>query len=226
MGFWDSVKDKVDELDQKRQDWVEGLIEFDEEELQVLIEGSEGESVNRDTLLIPISESSAPINLLDNGEQPHYLLNGSTIDVEGVGSGSESILGWDRDRRIGSAYTVITEQRILIIANHARGYDEHTIPYDAVTNVNLNRGVTGVRLSLQTKSATYHCSVSKSNRKYGQEEVDNATEYLRKRRKEGTESGATDDPLDRIEKLKSLHDDGVLTDEEFEDKKASLLDEV
>lgn len=226
MGLWDSAKDAVDDLEQKRKGWLESRVDFDEEEVQLLLDSASGESVERDALLRLLDGSTAPINLLDDGEQPHHFLNGSTIDVEGQGSGTESIIGWDRDRRIGAVYTVITDQRILVIANHARGYDEHTIPYDSVTNVSLNSGFTSTRLSIQTKSATYHCSVSKSKRKFGGEEIESAVEYLRKRRQQGQQSDSTSDPLDRLEKLKSLYDDGVLSEEEFEVKKESLLDEI
>jgi hypothetical protein len=34
------------------------------------------------------------------------------------------------------------------------------------------------------------------------------------------------DPLDRLKKLDELHASGVLTDEEFETKKAALLAEI
>ncbi len=37
---------------------------------------------------------------------------------------------------------------------------------------------------------------------------------------------ADDDPLETLERLKELHDDGVLTDEEFQEKKSDLLDQI
>lgn len=224
-----NIKERLDQVDEKRRNRWQRRAGVDDDELQAVITNAVGDSVNRESLIFPLgtTDSKVPFNLLDEGEQPHYFLKGSTIDVEGQGTGSESIIGWDRDRRIGGAYTVITDDRILIIANHARGYDEHTVPYDTITNVNLNSGLTSTRLSIQTKSATYHCSVSKSKREFSKNEVTNAVEYLRERRNRVNESGTTsDDPLDRIEKLKSLHEDGVLSDEEFEEKKESLLDEV
>lgn len=224
-----NIKERLDQIDEKRRDRWQRRAGVDDDDLQAVIINAAGDSVNRESLIFPIgsTDSVVSFNLLDDGEQPHYFLKGSTIDVEGQGAGSESIIGWDRDRRIGGSYTVITENRVLIIANHARGYDEHTIPYDTITNVNLNSGLTSTRLSIQTKSATYHCSVSKSKRKFGKGEVTDAVEYLRERRNRVNEPDTTsDDPLDRIEKLKSLHEDGVLTDEEFEEKKESLLDEV
>jgi hypothetical protein len=43
----------------------------------------------------------------------------------------------------------------------------------------------------------------------------------------GGSSGApSSDPLDEIAKLAQLHDQGVLTDEEFQAKKTQLLDEM
>ncbi|MFA1612162.1 SHOCT domain-containing protein [Halobellus rubicundus] len=225
MGFWNSIKEKFDEADRRTEEWIESKLDFDEERLQTLVESAQGESVTRDAFLIVLDGFVAPINLLDDEEQPHYFLNGSTVDVEGQGAGSESIVGWDRDRRIGGAYTILTSQRILVIANHARGYDEHTIPYDIVTAVNLNRGMVGIRLSIQTKSATYHCSATKTKNKYGSEEVESAVDYLRKKRQQTTEEDS-DDALDQITRLKSLYDDGAITEEEFQEKKQSLLDDI
>jgi len=37
---------------------------------------------------------------------------------------------------------------------------------------------------------------------------------------------AKDDPAEKIKKLKSLHDQGMITDQEFADKKAELLDRM
>jgi len=226
MGIWDSITDQIDRLEQKRLNWVEGRVDFDEERVQAIIENAQGESVYRERLLQLMDASTAPINLLDQGEQPHYILNGSTIDVEGQGAGTENILGWDRDRRIGGIYTVVTEDRVLVIANHARGYDEHSIPFDAITTVNLNTGFTSTRLSIQTRSATYHCGVSKTKRKYSIEEVNDAVEYLRRKREQNPKGSASDDSLDRLQKLKSLLDDGAITEDEFNEKKSKILDEI
>ena len=40
------------------------------------------------------------------------------------------------------------------------------------------------------------------------------------------EAAVTTDPLDQLKKLSELHDSGVLSDEEFEAKKAELLDKI
>jgi uncharacterized membrane protein len=41
-----------------------------------------------------------------------------------------------------------------------------------------------------------------------------------------TSSGSSGDPLERIEKLEELREKGAISDEEFEQKKSKLLDEV
>lgn len=213
MGLGDRILDRLDEM---------GTADRDKEAIAEIIEQAHGDSIRPNNLFQQLDGDTVPADLLDSGEQPHYYLKGSSVDVEGDGAGGESITGWDRDRRIGSAFTLVTEQRVLVIANHFRGYDEHTIPYESISAVNLNSGFVSKRLSLQTRGATYHLSVSTSD----DDEVQRAVEYLRERRRQGDDSDSRGDPLDRIEKLKSLHDDGVLTDEEFEEKKSSLLDDV
>lgn len=213
MGLGNRIMDRLEEI---------GRADRDEEEIQPVIEQARGESIRPNNLFNTLDGETVPIDLLDEGEQPHYFLKGSSIDVEGDGAGGESITGWDRDRRLGGAFTVLTEQRVLVIANHLRGYDEHTIPYDSITAVNLNSGLMSTRLTLQTRGATYHLSVTSSD----DDEVQDAVEWLRGKRRHGEDPDSTGDSLDRLEKLKSLYDDGALTEEEFEEKKAELLDDI
>jgi len=189
-----SIKERLDKFDEqfeekKVESWRKAA-DVNEDKMKSVIAAASGDSVSFEALIFPLAhiDNTVSFELLDDGEQPHYFLKGSTIDVEGQGSGTESIVGWDRDRRIGGAYTVLTEERVLIIANHARGYDEHTIPYDAITTTNQNNGFASTRLSIQTKSATYHCGVSKTESKYGKDEVEDAIDYLRQRREQGAES--------------------------------------
>jgi hypothetical protein len=209
---------------EERQDRLQeySAADRDESEVRPLVENAQGESIQPVNLFQKLDDETVPYDLLDEGEQPHYFLGGTSLDVEGNGAGGESITGWDRDRRIGSAYTLLTEQRVLIVANHLRGYDHHTVPYDSISSVNLNTGLTSTRLSLQTRSATYHLSVTASD----EDEVKDAVEWLRARRRQGNESASNNDPIDRLEKLKELHEDDVLTDEEFEEKKSSILSDV
>lgn len=226
-GKLSKIKERIGDFDDAQREKRRKEAGVDKEALELVIENAEGNSINRESLLRYLAINTVPFNLLDEDEQPHYLLHGSTIDVEGQGAGTESIIGWDRDRRLGAVYTIITDKRVLVVANHVRGYDEHTIPYDAITTVNLNSGLTSTRLSIQTTSATYHCSVSNTSREYGQEEEEQAVKYLRNRRqRENQTDSNSKEPLEEIEKLKSLYDDGVLTEEEFEEKKKSLLDGI
>ena len=236
------IRDKLTEAKKRYEDWVgkkqdqiqsnleeilnrleeHAAADRDESEIQPILGPALGESIKPTNLFIELDNKTVPYDLLDDGEQPHYFLRGSSIDVEGDGAGGESITGWDRDRRIGNAFTIITEQRVLVIANHLRGYDQHTIPYDSISAVNLNSGLVSTRLSLQTRGATYHLSVTSSD----DDEVEDAVEWLRGRRRQGEKTTSADDPLDRLEKLKDLHDNGVLTEKEFEEKKASLLSQI
>jgi len=231
-----TINQKIDRMGEKvakkRLALFKDLAVYDEDELEDIIADASGDSVTEEELLSSIENlgNATPYNLLNEDEQPHYFLNGTTIDVEGQGAGGETIIGWDRDRRIGAVYTILTQRRILIIANHVRGYDEHTIPYDTVTTTNLNTGLGAkTRLSIQTKSATYHCDLLTTQNKHGKEEIKEAIEYLRNRREASVESTPTSsesEPLDQLERLKSLYDDGAISEEEFEEKKTELLDEL
>jgi hypothetical protein len=62
-------------------------------------------------------------------------------------------------------------------------------------------------------------------------EVEKAVEFLNhllefKGKFEGKSTGSVGDPLSRLEKLKKLKDQGVITEAEFEAKKRGLLDQL
>lgn len=164
-------------------------------------------------------------DVLDDGENVHYLTRGSTVDVQ-EGGDSSSLFGDDRSRKSGTRGWVraaFTDSRVVVKIPQMLGNDERSIPYQNITSVDLDTGLVKKRITLQTMGATYHIEADEP----GKDEVRDATRFVRQNLGESSDSGGSgDSELDKLEQLKDLHDDGVLSDEEFEEQKQKLLDKM
>jgi hypothetical protein len=166
------------------------------------------------------------VHLLDEDEVVHYMWRGGTIDVEGASAGN-SIFGNDRSRKASfkGVFTGITNKRIVIAIPQYLGDDERHIPYRSATSVDLDTGLINRRVSIQTKGQTYHIQAQGPSK----EELRDAMGFIRKKiedanRPQQIQAESAPDPTQQLKNIKELHDQGVLTDEEFEQKKQSLLD--
>jgi hypothetical protein len=169
-------------------------------------------------------------DILDGGETVYYLTRGSTVDVEGSSAG-ESLWGDDRSRKSGTKGYVraaITDKRVAVKIPQLTGNDERSVPYQSITSVDLDTGLVNKRLSLQTPGQTYHIEAHDP----GKDEVRQAVKFIRDKITESNEEtvvvedSSEPDPTEQLKNLKELHDEGVLSDEEFEEKKSDLLDKI
>lgn len=169
-------------------------------------------------------------SVLDEDETVHYLTRGSTVDVEGSSAGN-SLFGDDRSRKSGTRGYVraaITNNRIVVKVPQWLGNDERSVPYQNITSVDLDTGLINKRLSLQTPGQTYHIEVHEP----GKEEVRDAVKFIRNKITESNEERIVvqgnnePDPTEQLQNLKKLLDDSVISDEEFEEKKQSILDKL
>lgn len=169
-------------------------------------------------------------SVLDEDETVHYLTRGSTVDVEGSSAGT-SLFGDDRSRKSGTRGYVraaITDRRVVVKIPQWLGSDERSIPYDSITSVDLDTGLINKRLTLQTPGQTYHIEAHEP----GKDECRDAVRFIRKKISEAnqpqviTQESSDPDPTEQLKNIKQLHDEGVLTEKEFEEKKQSLLDKL
>lgn len=121
--------------------------------------------------------------------------------------------------------TIVTDERVFIhIKKRLTEDDMRTLPYDSINAVNLDTGIINNFLSLQTGGGTYKVQV------LDKDDAKDAIEYIRTRTRELAQGGATatnePDPTEQLKNIKELHDQGVLSDEEFETKKQSLLEKI
>lgn len=165
---------------------------------------------------------------LDSDENVHYMFKGGTLDVEGASSG-ESIWGNDRDRKssLKGIFTAVTDKRVVINIPQFLGDDERHIPYSSIVSCDLDTGLMARRVSLQTKGPTYHIQAQGPDK----DELRTALRFIRDKAEEANTLsvegvGSGPDPTEQLKNIKELHEQGVLTDEEFEEKKQSLLDKI
>jgi len=167
-------------------------------------------------------------DLLDNDEKVHYMWKGGTIDVEGSSAG-DSIFGNDRDRKSSfkGIFTAVTSKRIVIAIPQFLGDDERHIPYHSATSVDLDTGLMSRRVSIQTKGQTYHIQAQGPSK----DELRGAMRFIREKIEEVNtpqqiQSESAPDPTEQLKNLKELHEEGILSEDEFEEKKQTLLDKI
>jgi len=195
---------------------------------------SQTENIHNDTVdrgaYVTDSRLKKVESVLDEDEIVHYLTRGSTVDVEGSSAGS-SLFGDDRSRKSGTRGYVraaITDRRVVVKVPQWLGSDERSVPYDSITSVDLDTGLVNKRLTLQTPGQTYHIEVHEP----GKDECRDAVRFIRKKINEANQpkvieqKSSDPDPTEQLKNLKELHEEGILTNEEFESKKQSLLDKL
>lgn len=166
-------------------------------------------------------------DLLRPDEKLHYMTKGGTIDVEGSGAG-ESLFGNDRSRKssMRGVWAGVTDQRVVVHIPQLTGDDERSVPYEAVTTVDLDTGLVNKRYSLQGPGQTYHIQATNP----GKEECREMVQFIRTKVAAANRSGgggeAATDPTEQLKNIADLHDQGILSDEEYEAKRKELLDKI
>lgn len=217
MRFFDEFRDQVEE---KR-----GVLNGEAANEAMLDCEPQGKSVNQ-------KRASKIADILDEDESIHYIATeaGGGIDVEGSKAG-HSLLGNDRSRKQGtSGYvrTVATDKRVAIKIPQFTGNDERSVPYNSITSVDIDTGLVRKRLTLQTPGQTYHIGAGGTDKA----ELREMAKFIRQKISEANQPEVQqaeleqDSPVDQLEKLSDLHDKGVLTDDEFQEKKEELLDKI
>ena len=169
-------------------------------------------------------------DVLDDGEEVLYLTRGSTVDVERAGSGS-SLFGDDRSRKSrmrGYVRAAFTDERVVVKVPQLLGSDERTVPYHNIVTADLDTGFVNKRISLHTAGPTYHIEVHEP----GKDECREIVGFVRDQIEAAQSGGDTSanavlkSAADRLREIESLHDDGLLSDDEYEEKREQLIGEL
>lgn len=195
-----------------------------------LAETAEGDSVTAEALQREIDDRPL-YRLLEDSEQPHFLLDGTLLDIidESV---PESASG-RRSRKVASSgtslSTVVTDRRIVVFIPRTDDIERLSIPFDDVVAAEAETAPGGNhRLSVQTDNKSYRIDTSRTER----EETNSASEYADRAEPESERtdtsdtgaSGGVADSLDELERLADLYERGVLTEQELEEMKAEILE--
>ncbi len=186
---------------------------------------------------------AAPIERLRDHEQPQATLFN---DMKGVGIDSKrNTVAPDGS---GKSVFVVTGERLLALVGQRDDDWERSVPLEDVTAVDYSTGIMKHRIVVEADT-TYHLWVDAS---YDESTLEAVVNLLSAGGEDGAvadadgadsaatsyavgdgegdpvegDSSSTEDPLETLERLKELHDAGVVSDAEFEEKKAELLDQI
>lgn len=212
----------LEETREKRGDYNNNLTEFTNSKyIRNLVEGAKSETVTANRLLGEEQYFHQVLSYLEEDEQPHFLFPLTT----GLLAESPLVVesGAEREELLGKAdggTCSITDRYVRIVSKKG----EWTIPYNSVVSVDF---VGHPALHVQTSGRTYYIKIAGT---FFDEEEDlsEAATYIRERQREAASntSDSEEDPLDKLEKLGELREKGVISEEEFENKKQELLEDI
>lgn len=162
---------------------------------------------------------------LDPGEKVHFLARdaGGQLKIDG-----------EKQDGVTGVLTAATDRRVIFKTGKMIGGSQTSIDYRDISSVEVSFGMVQKRINLETDSKVFGIGVGQ----LGKDEVQDMAQFIREKmrepnRVESSENTQTsentdsdDDPLDKLERLGELRDNEVITEEEFQEKKESLLDQI
>lgn len=117
---------------------------------------------------------------------------------------------------------IATDQRLVFYAKKLTGYDLEVFPYENISSIEMGKGMMGHHISLFASGNNVRMKwIDKK------QDVPAFIGAVKGRMKGGSAVGASVaepvDSTDQIRKLAELRDEGILSEEEFQAKKAQLL---
>ena len=134
----------------------------------------------------------------------------------------------------GTGLVVVTNRRLLFLEQGRFKDKLEEFPYDRVASISTEKKLTAGKVKFSISGGGRH-EISNVTRK---ERVDEIAGYVRRRISPGTESapaplatpmGSAEAPNDvaaRLRRLEDLKAEGLITDEEFQQKRTDLIQEL
>ena len=156
---------------------------------------------------------------LDPGEKVHFLAKsaGERFEIDG-----------EVVDDVGAQRTAATDKRIVIKKKkNPFGFESQSIRYENISSVDLSSGLIKTKLRVETSSKVYGIGVGQ----IAEDAAEDMCEFIRSKMSQASQSdsvnrSASEDPLDKLERLRDLKEDGVVSEDEFEEKKSELLDQI
>lgn len=183
-----------------------------------------GESISVESLQREIDGRPLYRQLADS-EQPHFLLHGSILDIVDT-TIPESETG-RRSRKVAGSgktlVTVLTDERVLVLIPRADSVDRIEFNLSTLESVTSESAPGGnERLVCETIDNIYRIDTSQSQA--GESAA--ASEFVAESQPAAPPDTGDTAPLDALERLADLRERELLTEAEFAEKKAELLDRV
>lgn len=146
-----------------------------------------------------------------------------SIQASVFGAYEVKIMGSDSVR---NGIFAATDKRLIFFAKKLFGYDFESFPYKNISSIEKSKGMMG-------HTITFFASGNKAKMKWiNLGDIDKFTQFINSRIGNPTENEtkmelkSPDDIPTQIEKLSNLKDKGILTEEEFSNKKNQLLSKM
>jgi hypothetical protein len=191
--------------------------------------------------MVDKQEVSTIDDYLRKGESVHFIAKDATKGVE-VSTGDRTVSkeAWGHKW----VRTVATDSRVLSVipSGVTDSSDEVSIPYQNISSVDLTdmsvnmadadglidmaKSAAAKRLEIATTTKTYWIDVGQ----LADDSARDMAQFIREQAinsdKEIDEEKNSDDPLEKLERLKDLKEEGAITKDEFDEKKEDLLDRI
>lgn len=156
---------------------------------------------------------------LDPGENVHFLARSAGERFEIDGEKVDDVL---------AQRTAATDKRVVIKKKkNPFGYESQSIRYENISSVDLSSGLVKTKLRIETSSKVYGIGVGKLS----DDAAEAMADFIRTKMSQAHNSKATrqsseEDPIDKLERLRDLKEDGIISETEFNEKKTELLDQI
>ena len=172
------------------------------------------------------------------GQVFEYLDDDEQLELVLKGKFAEIIQGEETKSQYGGkgVYTAIWVQRIiLIIGQRLLGTDVRNIRYDSIDGIDIEKSALLHYINIHSGGRTYKMNVfDKERAEIGVTTIRERVDGLKgdDKQKDSADSsldnnGAnSENPTDRIQNLKELREEGLISEKEFEEKKESIIEEI
>jgi len=173
------------------------------------------QDIEPDMLLNGMGASKCPIELLHDGEVIQYLVQSVDFDVDGEDNGSPG-------------YGLVTDSRIVVAAGNlglltTEISSQHSISYRDISDISTGMNMVTTTLEIRTPGHEYEITGVDG------EIATKMAEYIRRQisqRDQPRPEDNSEDSLDKLERLSDLRGKDAITESEYEQKKAELLEDV
>jgi hypothetical protein len=150
----------------------------------------------------------APLDRVDESEPIRYLISGTGVAVDG-------------DKEANTSQLIITPQRTIIVASGLLPISSvHSVAHRNLNGIAIQRQY-GLEIKFQTAGHTFVVNP----RSQKTDVIQDAADYVRKSMNEAQSqtSDSSESVIEQLEKLTDMRDQGIISEEEFQEKKNDII---